>query len=154
MNNPWAYSLIGLALAAMFASRDVPRAWMWIGIGGASFVASSLFWDFASDDLRLAHPIFTFTCDALVCVCLHKWTEEKWELGVFLAFLTSVFASLLRIGGFIPDHIVYASLLELCNLCALLVIGGTGVVQMAARRGYGAFPRFHSRLHSPRSAVF
>lgn len=153
MFNPWAMSLIALAVVVLAFTRRTPRAWFWVGLGGASFVATSLFWDFSSHEGRQFHPLFTFTCDALVCLALHHWAEEKWELGIFAAFLASVFSSLLRIGGFIPDPIVYASLLELCNLSALLVTGGTGAIQWAAERGYSSLSPLNTRLHSPRSAV-
>jgi CDP-diglyceride synthetase len=138
MDSPWTYALISVALVALVASWRVPRAWWWIGLGGLSFLVTTLFYDYAGrPDL---HPILTISCDALVCLAIFWFYREDWELGVFIAFLASVFSSVLMIGGFIPAQWVYASLLELCNLGALLCIIGTGLVDRIGRHE-------HSRLH-------
>ena len=149
MNNPWAYSIIALALVVLVIARGIPRAWLWIGVGGASFIASSLYWDFGNQQL---HPIFTFTCDSLVCAALHAKAEEKWELGVFLAFILSVFCSLLKIGLFLQDDILYAMFLETFNAAALLVIGCTGLTELIGRNEDSAFHRVNRYLHSSRDS--
>jgi len=149
MNNPWAYSIIVLALVVMVIARGIPRAWLWIGVGGSSFVASSLYWDFGDPQL---HPIFTFTCDALVCAVLHMRATEKWELGIFAAFILSCFSSLLRIGLFIQDDVLYAQLLEFFSAAALLVIGCTGITERIGKNEGKLFHRINRYLHSPRDS--
>lgn len=151
--NPWAIALFIMALIVLALSRGVPRAWLWIGVGSASFVASSAFWEFGTMQMRDLHPVFTFACDALVCLAIHVGAKEKWELGVFVAFLMSVFASLLRLGGFIQDGTLYASLLELCNFGALLLIGGTGLLDMIGKHEDSYFHPVHRRLHSARNTL-
>lgn len=71
--------------------------------------------------------------DALVCLFIFRGFREEWEIPVFIAFLCSCFASLLRIGGFVPEPWVYASLLELCNAGALLWITGIGLIDLIGR---------------------
>ena len=39
MTSPWTYALILMAAIALMCSVRVPRAWRWIGLGGASFFA-------------------------------------------------------------------------------------------------------------------
>jgi hypothetical protein len=150
MFNPWAYSILVLALVALVASWTLPRARLWIAIGMTSFLASSLQWDFGD---REFHPIFTLACDALVCLALHIGGREKWELGVFAAFLVSVFCSLLRLGGFIPNGILYASLLELCNYCALLWIGGMGTMERFSKNEGALFYPVRRDLRSAYRSV-
>lgn len=152
MDSPWTYALIAIALVAMAFSYRIPRAWRWIGIGGLSFFASTLFLDYG--DRPDLHPFFTFGCDALVCLALYRGYREEWEIGVFIAFLCSCFASLLRIGGFVPIPWVYASLLELCNLGALLWIIGIGVIDIVGRRNENSsVSHWRRRLHSARHSV-
>lgn len=149
MSSPWTYALVIAALAGMVLAWHVPRAWMWTGIGGASFFASTLYFDYGN---QVLHPIMTLACDSLVCLAIYRWAKEKWEILIFLSFWLSVLTSLLMIGGFIPDRVVYASFLEIFNLCAILAISGTGIVQMIGKYGSAGF--FHNLdryLHSARN---
>lgn len=151
MESPWTWSLVAVGLLAMLLTFHVPRAWQWIGIGGLSFFASTLFLDYSGrPDL---HPFFTFACDSLVCLALFRGYQEDWELSVFLAFLCSCFASLLMIGGFVREPWIYSSLLELCNLSALLWIGGTGVIDMIGRNENSVVHSWYRRLHLPRRTL-
>lgn len=150
MFNYYAIALISAAFVTMGLSMKTPRSWMWVGVGGASFVASSLYWDFGD---RQFHPIFTFSCDALVCLSLHVMAKEKWELIVFACFLLSCFMSILRIAGFVPGDIMYASMLEVCNWAALFVVGGVGLLDMVRRNGDGLSGSLHRSLHSARNSV-
>lgn len=148
MDSIWTWSLVAVAFVSMALSYRVPRAWWWIGAGGLSFFVTTLFLDYSGrPDL---HPFLSFACDALVCLCIFRWYQSEWELGVFLAFMCSCFASILRIGGFIPDQWVYASLQEMANLAALACIGGTGIVSMIGKDVHSPFHRYAMRLHSPR----
>jgi len=152
MDSPYTWALIALALVAMALSWNVPRAWMWIGAGGASFFASTLFYDYGGN--HHMHPILTLSCDSLVCAALYYGAREKWELLVFGAFWLSVLSSLLMIGKFIDNQIVYASLLEVFNLCAILAISGTGIVQMIDKYGHSIlFHNFNRYLHSARNSL-
>jgi hypothetical protein len=150
MWNPFAIALMILAGIATLATWKTPRAWLWLGLGGASFLASSIVWDMG---MREMHPVFTFASDALVVLAMHMWVREKWELPIQICFLVSTFCSLLKVGGFIGDGIVYASLLELCNLLALLWITGVGLTDLLARYERGLFPNLHRRLHVPFRAL-
>lgn len=151
MDSPWTFALIAMALAAMAFSYRVPRAWWWIAAGGASFAVTTLYLDLSGNPSM--HPILTLACDALVCLMIFRCYREDWELGVFIAFLASVFSSVLRIGGFIPEPWVYASLLEMANLGALLCIGGTGIVDMLGRHEGSRLHHLRGRLHSARHSL-
>lgn len=155
MNNPWAYSIIVLALVTMAIARHLPRAWFWIGIGGASFVVTSLFWDITKPYpwVNSFHPIIVFACDAAVCICVSKWAKETWEFGIFAAFFVACFCSLLKLGTFIPEGIMYASFLELCNFCALLWIGGIGILDRVGKHEGGFVHSVHRHLHHPRDSL-
>lgn len=148
MASPWTYALIAMALAAMAFSYSIPRAWRWIGIGGLSFFASTAFLDYG--DRPDLHPFFTLGCDALVCGTIYRWHQESWEIPVYIAFLCSCFASLLMI-GFRLDHWVYASLLELCNVGALLWITGTGLIDMIGRHENSSFHHWRGHLRHAHS---
>jgi hypothetical protein len=152
MESPYTWTLISLALVAMALSWNVPRAWWWIGAGGASFFASTLYYDYGGN--HHLHPILTLSCDSLVCIALFFGAKEKWELLVFGSFWLSVLSSLLMIGGFIASQIMYASLLEVFNLCAILAISGTGIVQMIGEHGHSSlFHNFNRYLHSARNSI-
>lgn len=151
MFNIWAYSvLIAAAIAAVF-SYKVPRAWYWIGALVIDFIATSLYWDFGN---RSYHPIFTLACDAMVCLVVYQYAKEKWEAGVFLAFLASVFVSLFRIGLLIPDSVSYASGLETCNYIALIIIAGMGIMDAISVRKGNVFSDLSRSLHSTRHSIF
>lgn len=135
MDSPWTWALIVLALIALAASSHIPRAWRWIALGGLSFFITTLYLDYGPEPQF--HPLLTFVCDAGVCVAIFTtymlYGGQDWEIGVFVAFLCSALASLLRMGGFIPADWAYAGLLELCNAGALLWIIGTGLIEMVGR---------------------
>lgn len=151
MDSIWTWALAAVALIAAAVSYRVPRAWLWIACMAVSFLVTTTFLDYAArPDL---HPFLTFACDALICITVFQHYREDWELGVFLAFLCSTFASLLRMGGFIPEAWVYASLLEICNAGALLWIAGTGLIDMIGRNENSPFYPVRARLHSPRHSV-
>lgn len=143
--------MVAAGLVVMLCTFHVRRAWMWIGIGALSFFVTTLYLDYS--DRPDLHPFLTFACDGLVCLAVFRWYQEDWELGVFLAFLCSCFASLLRIGGFVPDAWIYSSLLELCNLSALLWIGGTGIIDLIGRNANSPVHHWYSKLHSPRNSL-
>lgn len=155
MESLWTYGLIAMALVAMAFSYRISRAWWWIACGGVSFFVSTLFLDVTGRaDL---HPWLTFACDALVLMIVLHWSRETWELGVAVAFLASVAASLIQIWatayGAPLKPGAYASMLELANVGALLCITGTGVVGMVGRREGSVLGDLRALLHSSRSSV-
>lgn len=150
MFNLWAYSILILSVIVMAISWRVPRAWLWILALMADFIATSLFWDYGN---HAFHPLFTLACDASVCLACHVYAQEKWELGFFLAFLSSVFISLLKLSGLIPNSVIYASFLEVFNYCALILIGGMGILDMISRHDGHYLRPLSRRLHSARNTL-
>jgi len=147
MDSPWTIALLVVTLVALACSVRVPRAWLWIGLGVLSFVVSTLFQDYSGrTDLQ---PFVTLGCDALVCCAIYRWHRETWEIPVYIAFLCSVFASLIFI-GFRFEHWLYAGLLELCNLAALLCITGTGITDLIGRNDNSPVHRWHGYLRHAR----
>lgn len=155
MSSPWTWALIAMALVAMAFSYHVPRAWQWIGLGGCSFLISTLFLDYGP--WPQWHPLVTFFCDATVCFVIFSVYMQHgghdWELGVFLAFLCSTLASLLRMGGFVSADWVYAGLLELCNAGALLWIMWTGLIEMVGRHENSPAHSLRASLLHPRNSI-
>lgn len=149
MFNPFAIALMIGAGIALALSWKTPRAWYWIGLGGASFVASSLYWDYGD---RTSHTLFAFTCDALFVLAMHLWVKEQWELPILGIFVVSAFINLLKLGSFIPDGVVYASLLELCNWLALLWILGVGLTDLLKHYDIRMVRRVHAGLHRTRNS--
>lgn len=149
--NPYAFALIIVALVILALSWHVPRAKLWMLAGGASFFASSLWWDFGDKNV---HHIFTMACDMLVCLAVYNGAKEMWEAGIFLAFFLSVGVSLLRVVGSLPDGEMYASLLEACNYFALFCIGFTGLLDRINRHDRSVFSRWYRGLRSARSSLW
>jgi len=151
MLSPWTWGLIAIALVTMGFSYRLPRAWAWLGLGGLDFFVTTIFKDLAP--VPELHPFFTVGCDAFVCyLILNNWRED-WELGVALAFLVSVFCSLTVLGGFVRQQWIYASLLELCNLAAMLWISATGIVEMIGQNERSAFHPLRHHLRHARNPV-
>jgi len=149
--NPYAFALIIIALLVLALSWNVPRAKLWMAVGGASFFASSLWWDFGDQSV---HHIFTMTGDMLVCLAVYNVAKEMWEAGIFLAFFLSVGVSLLRIVGSLPDGDMYASFLEACNYFALACIGFMGILDRVSRYEHTVFSRWYRGLRSTRDSLW
>lgn len=151
MQSGWTWALVAFALVTLALSYRVPRAWRWMAWGGASFFASTLFFDYAGrPDL---HPFFTAACDGLVCGYVLYQYQEHWELGIALAYLMSVFSSCLMLGTFIHSQIVYASLLEICNLSAMICISTTGVLEMIGRDERSPFHTLRDFVRHARHSI-
>jgi hypothetical protein len=142
MNEFQAALMIGLVATGLISSR-LPRAWLWLLCGFASFVASTAYARFG----LLYPPAFTLVCDASVCLAVYFFGKERWEENLYRVFQLSVLISLLHMSHFIADHRVYVIALELLNWAALLLIGGTAILDRA--RGHGGIthrdwhPHFH-----------
>jgi hypothetical protein len=97
-------------------------------------------------------------CDALLCLLIDRYANEKWELRLFNIYQFSVLVSVLRLTETITSGYVYATMLELCNWVALLLITGTAIMGkvrsndgIVLRYSWGAyFRRAYTNLRRPR----
>jgi hypothetical protein len=119
--------LIGLIVTGLISSR-LPRAWLWLACGLASFVVSTAYARYG-----LPHaPAFTLACDATVCLAVYFNGREQWEIsGIYRIFQLSVLISLFRLSNIIVDQWIYIVALELLNWAALLLISGTSILDRA-----------------------
>jgi hypothetical protein len=133
--NEFEIILAVLAVFTAIIARNLPRAWLWIAAGALSFAASSAYWKFGLPH----HGAFTLVCDSLVCLSIYFLGREQWETRLYNVFQFSVLISILRMAGFLDYGVVYAGMLELCNLAALLLIGGTAILDGVAdeNRSFG-----------------
>lgn len=134
MTSVWTYLLILVAVFVWNIAGDLPRARVWILAGAVSFFAST-----AYIDLGLPfHPVVTLFFDAAVCLAIYFGGRETWEVRTYQIFQLSVLFSIFKMSKIIDSATLYASLLELCNLSALLLIGGTALLEKArANEGDG-----------------
>lgn len=137
-------TLMVTAIIVAITSRHLPRARLWIFAAFLSFAASALYW-------RLGlpyHPAFTLLCDASVCLAIYFGGRERWEMRLWNVFQFSVLISILKLGGFVPAGNWYPILLELCNVAALVLIGGTAIFAGDADGNRSPWHR-HRHLHRP-----
>lgn len=122
--NEFQLAIMAGAAVAAFASRKLPHAWLWISLGAANSVACNIFYAY-----NLPYPAaFTLACDALMCLTIHWFAKERWELGLFLIYQFSVLISILRLASFIDGEDTYRLTLELINWAALFMIAGTAIL--------------------------
>ncbi len=155
--NIWNLSLlIGAVLAAGLSYRN-PRALIWILGAALDYTVSVVYW---RTGLPYAEAVAGM-CDATLCLCLYFGARERWELVIYRLFQVSLAVNIFFLAGnlgIIPmvSQDTYASILELLNWLALLLIGGVGVAQwvgapsVAARRSTGRLGRAVRSLRSPR----
>lgn len=119
--------LIG-AFITLLISWRLPRAALWIALGGLDYLVSSLWW-YAG--LRF-HPFATLCCDFLMVASIYHMAKQRWELGLFITFQLSMLASVLKMFlaaiGTPITNLAYAQVLEAINWVALLIIGGTAII--------------------------
>lgn len=151
MANPYSIALGIMAIVALICTYRLPRAWIWIGLASVSYVVSSLYWQNTRNYELL--PVVNITCDAALCWAIYAYYKEDWEIYVFIAYLASVFGSLLMLGGFIHHLWVYGSVLEAANAAAMLFMIGTGIIDMAGKNERSVFNRLYRNLHQPRVSV-
>ena len=121
--------MVGAAVTAI-VSWNLPRAFLWISFGTIVAIACDVAYAY-----KLPYPeAFTLACDALMCLVIHWFAKEKWEMGTFIIFQFSVLISLLRMGSFIDGKDTYRLALELCNWAALIMIAGTAIIGGAGGR--------------------
>jgi len=136
------------ALITAYIARGLPRAWLWIAAGALSFAASSAYWKLGLPH----HGAFTLVCDSLVCLSIYFIGREQWETRLYNVFQFSVLISILRMAGFLDYGVVYAGMLELCNLAALLLIGGTAILDGVADENR-SFGDWSGNLHRVRVSL-
>lgn len=127
------------ALVTAYIARGLPRAWLWIAAGALSAAASSAYWNYGLPH----HGAFTLACDSLVCLSIYFGGREQWETRLYNVFQFSVLISILRMAGFLDYGVIYAGMLELCNLAALVLITGTAILDGVADedRSFGDWGR-------------
>lgn len=152
---PWYYQLLlGLALVATGLSYNLPRAWLWIGLGALSFITSS-WWHYAA----LPHATaFGATTNLIICFLMYIYARQRWEMRVWNCFHLMIVIDLLYMWGWIDSHYLFTVGLEIANWLALIIIGGTGLLSMVAANGIpdrtrhsGWVYRLHHALHKKRS---
>jgi hypothetical protein len=134
--------LIGLCIIGLISSK-LPRAWLWLACGTTSFVISTAYARFG-----LPHPpAFTLVCDASVCLSVYFFGKERWEENLWRVFQLSVLISLLYMSNFIADHWLYIVALEILNWAALVLIGGTAILDRARANGRSFNHHWLPHLH-------
>ncbi len=118
------------AIVTAFAARKLPHAWLWISLGAAIAVACDIYYAY-----NLPYPAaFTLACDALICLSIHWFSRERWELGVYIVFQFSVLISVARLGtvvgifNAVDSEDTYRLALELVNWAGLAMIFGTAIL--------------------------
>lgn len=149
--NEFEIILLVLALVTAYIARELPRAWVWIFAAFLSFAASAIYWRLGLPH----HPAFTAFCDSSICLAVYFVGKERWEMRLYKVFQFSVLVSLIKLGGFIPEGALYPAALEILNVVALLVIGGTAILAGASdeRHTFGHRRRpVHRAMHPLRAA--
>ena len=112
-------------LLAAWAAWGVPRAVVWVALILASFVLSSLWWNYVG----LYPDVFGAATDffiALIMLPYAKTTYEKWILrGLCAMILVDIFW---RVHA-IPTHASYAIALEALNYAVLALIAFWGMAE-------------------------
>jgi hypothetical protein len=134
VNKFQAALMIGAALTALISIND-RRALLWILVGVADFVLTTGYQ--RSGLTTPPYPWVAGLADGCVCLALILSWKYRWEKYLFLIFQLSVLVSLLRIVGLIDTNYAYVTALEICNWLALLLIGGTHLLE---RVDVGTYP--------------
>lgn len=151
MTSPYTWTLVLIALLVSVLARDLPRARIWIFVGGVDFFLTTIYYDLGFPK----HSAITLMADASVCLLLYFFAREEWEVkGLYRIFQLSVLFSLFHMAKIITDDVTYASVLELCNLMALFVIGGTAILGRVNADGEPRFSSSYSWGRRLRDASF
>lgn len=158
--------LIVAAVTALIAWR-VPRAKLWIGALAASFVVSVTYLYLVPQGYgpdgswRAPASLIAGLCDASVAAMIYWFGKRRWEtVGLYSLVLLSVAVNLLYATGElfyfppIPPREVYAIILEIINYAALLLIGGTGILnRIGAGHGIRSSGRVVAGVRMARDAL-
>lgn len=134
--------LVGAVTTALM-SWNVPRAVLWISLGGLSFLLSAA-WQAHGMPYRDA---FGAATNVAICLALYALAEKKWEMRVWNCFHAMILLDFLHMAGLIPSNYWLIVSLEIANWTALLIIGAAGITEWA-----GAGNSY--RLVYPRRADF
>jgi hypothetical protein len=121
----YQFALLAGAVIAAALAWNVPRAVLWISLGGLSFLASS-WWHDAGFPYGAA---FGAATNLAVCYAIYALAQLRYELRVWNAFHLMILIDLLRMAGVIKTHYTFAVSLELANWLAILIIGTTGILE-------------------------
>ena len=122
--NVFQIAMMAGACTAALVAHKLPHAWLWIALGAVNAIACDTYYAY-----NFPYPAaFTLACDALLCLTVHWFARERWELGLFVIFQFSVLISVLRLWSVIDGEDTYRLALELCNWAALLMIAGTAIL--------------------------
>jgi hypothetical protein len=149
------WALISLCILAGVSAWNVSRAILWLGLGAFSYVTSA-WWHDAGFPYATLYGAFT---NVVICVLLYKMADSKWEMGVFNCFIGMILIDLLYVCGVVKNAYDFAVGLEVVNVCAMLLIGATGILERLRSYGYdfrnsdsAVLHRIHHALHSQRSS--
>lgn len=150
------WALAAFALLAAFVARKTPRAVLWVAALATSFIVSvgylRGYQALEANNLLASHTgdialyvaiwrdwlppsLVAGACDAVVCVLIYYFGRERWEtLWLYSISLGMMATNLLYSSGLImgfppiPDRGTLGSILEAMNIAALLLVGGTGLL--------------------------
>lgn len=129
-------ALVVGAVITLVIAWEVPRAALWIALGGLSFVASSL-WHDAGFPYGAA---FGAATNFVVWLFIFSWARQQWEMRVINCFQAMIATDIVYFGLQLysthPSHYAFATLLELWNWLALVVIASTAIMEPT----YGRLP--------------
>lgn len=121
----WNIILLSGAAGAAFVAWGEWRYIMWLAAVVCSYCVSVLYWD---TGLPYAEVV-TALCDGLLVAAVTVRAKYLWELVIGLLYLLSMGVSMVYlanniIGAGAMDQTLYASILEVINLAAVLSLGG------------------------------
>lgn len=126
MLSVWNIIILSGVAGAALVSLGERRYLAWVGAVLASYALSVIYWD-----LGLPYPeFFAGVCDLAIVAIISLKARYIWELWLGLMFLTMGFINLAYLANNLLasqliSHTAYSGLLELLNLAALFLIGGT-----------------------------
>lgn len=124
-----------LAVALATLSR-APRAALWLTVGGASFLASHIYWMSGAP-----HPIMVATMiDTVVVLLIYFRWRERWELAILVLFQIMLGLNFFRGLSELPERATAilpfsisqptaAFAFELLNLAVIAIAGSTALLQ-------------------------
>lgn len=132
-------------LLSLFAKNT--RGAFWVAAILVDLVLSTAYW---RSGLPYA-DVTTALCDSAICVLVYLFGMHRWELWVFLLFLSSFVVSMVDLGVSIRtpggmDHDTYSSMLEAINYVSFLLVGGISGLALA---GGSDFPSAPWRVFRP-----
>lgn len=120
------WMLISAFAVAFLCSWKLPRAWLWLTFGAASYVVSA-----SLHVAGYAHAIWVgVASNVAFFLALFMLAEEKWELRVWQCVTLMLLLDALRVVE-VATQLQFAVALEIVNMVAMAVIAGTGIMRLA-----------------------